>query len=290
MEETTQVDLSLTSAHDVVPQPLSDIDPQDAEDLKAFKDQEDRKGVIYLTSVPYGLHVFKVRRLLERFGEIGRIYLTPHPRDVNKEAHKRRYLEGWVEFMEKKVAKRVAVSLNSQTIGGKKRDRFYGALWVMRYLPKFKWHNLVEHHRHVAEVKKARIQQQIEQVHKENQHFREQQRTLNRKKHWQKKKSEQESEASIMEAREAALGSGRHLPEDKGPTEVEWGKRIGMKREVEREWAKSGDGPKATKKAKVKAGDSGNGATGIKSEKKSKKASNGTTEGKKVKKGKAKSA
>ena len=53
-------------------------------------------------------------------------------------------MEGWVEFEDKKAAKRVAELLNAQRIGTKKGDFWYDDLWSMKYLPKFKWHHLTE--------------------------------------------------------------------------------------------------------------------------------------------------
>ena len=39
------------------------------------------------------------------------------------------FTEGWVEFEDKRVAKRVAEQLNGQPIGGKKRSAYYFDLW-----------------------------------------------------------------------------------------------------------------------------------------------------------------
>ena len=37
------------------------------------------------------------------------------------------------------------MALNGQQIGGKKRHNlFFDDIWVIKYLPKFKWHNLTE--------------------------------------------------------------------------------------------------------------------------------------------------
>jgi len=58
-----------------------------------------------------------------------------------KKAH---YTEGWVEFKDKKIARRVAEMLNAQPIGGKKGTRWRDDIWTMKYLPKFKWYMLTE--------------------------------------------------------------------------------------------------------------------------------------------------
>ena len=57
---------------------------------------------------------------------------------------KTHFVEGWIEFKEKKVARSVAEMLNAQPIGGKKGSRWRDDIWTMKYLPKFKWNMLTE--------------------------------------------------------------------------------------------------------------------------------------------------
>jgi len=93
---------------------------------------------------------FKVKHLLSQFGAINRIFLSPEsPKSYalrkrfggNK---KRNFEEGWVEFLDKKIAKLVAETLNANPIGGKKGSYYYDDVWNIKYLPKFKWHHLTE--------------------------------------------------------------------------------------------------------------------------------------------------
>ena len=56
----------------------------------------------------------------------------------------RKYEEGWIEFIDKNLAKFVAVTFNGQKIGGKKSDPNYDDLWNIRYLSGFKWDHLVQ--------------------------------------------------------------------------------------------------------------------------------------------------
>lgn len=56
----------------------------------------------------------------------------------------RNFTEGWVEFEDKKDAKKVAGLLNGEPMGGKKRSAHYYDLWCIKYLPKFKWDDLTE--------------------------------------------------------------------------------------------------------------------------------------------------
>ena len=49
-----------------------------------------------------------------------------------------------MEFAEKKIAKRVAASLNGERMGRGSRDRHADDLWSMQYLRGFEWRHLTE--------------------------------------------------------------------------------------------------------------------------------------------------
>jgi len=80
----------------------------------------------------------QVRHLLQKFGEIGRIYLTPENSAVTKRRRKMggnkrvKYEDGWVEFMDKKKARQVASMLNGQPMGNKNRGFFEHDLWTIK--------------------------------------------------------------------------------------------------------------------------------------------------------------
>ncbi|KAG8846989.1 RNA-binding ATPase activator esf2 [Serendipita sp. 411] len=92
----------------------------------------------------------KVRHILSAYGEIGRVYLQQEDpkraylRQKYTSSKKPHYTEGWVEFLDKKVARSVAEMLNAQPVGGKKGSRFREDVWTMKYLPRFKWYMLTE--------------------------------------------------------------------------------------------------------------------------------------------------
>jgi ESF2/ABP1 family protein len=50
----------------------------------------------------------------------------------------KQFVEGWVEFADKSVAKSVATSLNLRPIGTKKGDYYHDDLWNLKYLKGFK--------------------------------------------------------------------------------------------------------------------------------------------------------
>ena len=114
------------STDDAVLQPVLQVD----------KPKSCKRGIVYLSHIPEGLTVRNIRELLSKHGEVERIYLE---RDKSlkkgKQSKKRcKYIEGWVEFKKKSVAKMVAEALNGTQIGGKRRTKFYEALWNIKYL------------------------------------------------------------------------------------------------------------------------------------------------------------
>jgi ESF2/ABP1 family protein len=82
----------------------------------------------------------QVRHLLEKFAEIGRIYLTPEDAAVTRRRRKMggnkrvKYEDGWVEFADKKKARQVAAMLNGQPIGSKNRGFYEHDLWTIKYV------------------------------------------------------------------------------------------------------------------------------------------------------------
>ncbi|EYU44840.1 hypothetical protein ABFS82_08G003300 [Erythranthe guttata] len=113
-------------------------------------EKAERRGVCYLSRVPPHMDPLKLRQILSQYGDLQRLYLTPEDPAAQVRRKKsggfrgQEFSEGWVEFTDKKVAKRVANMLNGEQIGGKKRSSFYYDLWNIKYLSKFKWDDLTE--------------------------------------------------------------------------------------------------------------------------------------------------
>jgi ESF2/ABP1 family protein len=88
--------------------------PLSLELLKKFQKQVDSTGVCYLSSIPPFMKPTKLRSLLAKYGKLGRIYLSPEDPKISarrkKYKHNKRihYTEGWVEFLDKKVARSTA--------------------------------------------------------------------------------------------------------------------------------------------------------------------------------------
>uniref|UniRef100_A0A182N4J8 Activator of basal transcription 1 n=1 Tax=Anopheles dirus TaxID=7168 RepID=A0A182N4J8_9DIPT len=138
------------------------------------KKNQRKPGVIYISSIPKHMNVTILRTMLESFGEIGRIYLQPTQKDgkvkMKTAAGKRAmvtYTEGWVEFLDKRVAKAIVPMLNMQPITNKKKSIFRDILWSMKYLSGFKWLHLNERLTYERAVAKEKMREQIQQIRKE---------------------------------------------------------------------------------------------------------------------------
>ncbi|OII71703.1 basal transcriptional activator RRM domain-containing protein [Cryptosporidium ubiquitum] len=164
--------------------------------LSAFENvinDEKNRGIIYISRIPPKMQPHNIREIMSRFGEVDRIFLRPEDKSKHEQRIKMkggnyiRYIDGWVEFKDKKVAKMVASSLNNTNIGGKKRHNAWrDDIWCIKYLSNFKWHNLTEHKRYLKSVRKTKLQARITQVQKENNFYLQQVEKANRIKKLEK--------------------------------------------------------------------------------------------------------
>ncbi|ESZ89944.1 hypothetical protein SBOR_9671 [Sclerotinia borealis F-4128] len=136
-----------------------------------------KSGVVYLSRIPPFMKPTKLRSLLEPFGDINRIFLTPedpasHTRRVRNGGNKKRsFVDGWVEFMHKTDAKKVCELLNAKTIGGKKGNYYHDDVWNLLYLKGFKWNNLTEQIAAENAERTSRMRAEISKTTKENKEF-----------------------------------------------------------------------------------------------------------------------
>ena len=144
-----------------------------AVEIEQSQKQLKKRGVVYLGSIPPFMKPLKLRQLLEKFGKLERMYLAPE--DPEQRALRKKYkgntgkkfIEGWVEFKNKKKARSAAEMLNGQPVGGKRRSAHYSDLWNIRYLPKFKWDNLMEEIEYQKAAREQRQRLELEMAKKE---------------------------------------------------------------------------------------------------------------------------
>jgi ESF2/ABP1 family protein len=97
-----------------------------------FNEELRKRGVVYVARVPPRMNPTKIKALLSDFGIVTRVYLVEEDAARRKRRRKatgnatKRYMEGWVEFREKGIAKHVAGSLNNTPISMHKRNVHYG--------------------------------------------------------------------------------------------------------------------------------------------------------------------
>jgi ESF2/ABP1 family protein len=98
-----------------------------------FNEKLRKRGVLYIARIPPRMTPTKIKALLSEFGEVSRVFLMEEDASVRKRRKKdfggsggKRYIEGWVEFGNKRIAKHVAQSLNNTQISNQKRNPHYG--------------------------------------------------------------------------------------------------------------------------------------------------------------------
>ncbi|KAM0274342.1 hypothetical protein ACHAQH_007937 [Verticillium albo-atrum] len=136
-----------------------------------------KSGVVYLSRIPPYMKPHKLRTLLAPHGALNRVFLAPedpaaHTRRVRAGGNKKRlFTEGWVEFVNKKDAKRACELLNARPLGGKKGSYYRDDIWNLLYLKGFKWNNLTEQITGENAERTSRMRAEIARTTKENKMF-----------------------------------------------------------------------------------------------------------------------
>ncbi|CAD50948.1 hypothetical protein C923_01879 [Plasmodium falciparum UGT5.1] len=122
------------------------------------KREESKRGIIYLSYVPIGLSVSKIREIFCKYGDVDKIHLNKiNEEDMNimskgknevkkekKKRNKNKYQDGYIEFLNKKDAIKVESLLNNQPIGGKKRKNILREhFWHIKYIKNMTWNDLI---------------------------------------------------------------------------------------------------------------------------------------------------
>ncbi|KAI1383666.1 Pre-rRNA-processing protein ESF2 [Hypoxylon trugodes] len=157
---------------------LPDISrPLTKKNLVATEAAVKKSGLVYLSRIPPFMKPAKLRSLLEPYGKINRIFLTPEDpqeraRRIRHGGNKKHmYTDGWVEFVNKKDAKKAVELLNARTIGGKKNTYYRDDIWNLLYLKGFKWDNLTEQINSEMAERTSRMRAEISKSTKENKEF-----------------------------------------------------------------------------------------------------------------------
>ncbi|CEG49040.1 pre-rrna-processing protein esf2 [Plasmopara halstedii] len=191
------------------------------EKMMQFKEKTERRGVVYIARVPPFMKPEKLRHLLGKYGELNRIYLVPedkvlHKKRVSAGGNRRmKYTEGWIEFEDKKVAKRVAKMLNTTQIGGRKRDYYHDDMWNLKYLKGFKWDHLTEKIAYENRIRDQKLRMEIAQAKKENEVYLERVEQSKQLEKMEERKSEKNRDQN---ATNDAMQQVRRTFHQKAPT------------------------------------------------------------------------
>lgn len=147
---------------------------QQKEKKKKKRKDADRSGVVYLSRIPPFMKPEQVRHLLSQHGQVRRVYLAKESEAEWRARRRaggnkrRKYTEGWVEFVDRRDARRVARTLNLQPVGGKRRSPWYEDLWNIKYLKGFRWTDLTERLAQERRTREQRLRAEISHLKREN--------------------------------------------------------------------------------------------------------------------------
>lgn len=186
---------------------MSDVVENEPEDRKKAKF---KYGIIYMSYIPEGLNVRLIHEIMSQHGEVGRIYLEP---EVNNKK-RRTYIEGWVEFKKKRVAKSVAEILNGTPLKfGRKHNKINGQVWSVKYLHRFKWAHLTEQLAHDRAVNEQKRRFELNQAKKHVDFY---QKMTEKSKRMRKSKSDGSENDDKLNTRRTHLKSKQNKPVEEG--------------------------------------------------------------------------
>ena len=218
------------------------------DDALRYTESLAKRGVIYVSRVPPFMKPNKMRGIFEEYGEVTRLYLAEEGAEQRKKRKElggnasKQFKEGWVEYSDKKVAKRVAESLNNTIIGGKKGSFYHDDIWNLKYLRGFKysfrtilhihftsfrWEYLTEKVAYERRTREAKLQAALQVTKKQNAEFAELvdkakiERQIAEKKERKRKRNNEEDSAEenkLAEKRTAGFHQVKPIADNYGDT------------------------------------------------------------------------
>jgi ESF2/ABP1 family protein len=174
MSSSDEAGPSSDAAAAAAPAKKKRVRPVSKKQLKKHLETEKNRGVLFISRVPPYLKPGKLRDLLSGMGtEVLRVYLAAEDGAVrarrlkNGGNKKKSFTEGWVEFEDKRKAKRIASTLNNTPMGGGPRSFYQHDLWNIKYLHKFKWHHLTEKIAYEGRVRQDKMRAELSSAKKE---------------------------------------------------------------------------------------------------------------------------
>lgn len=134
-------------------------------------------GVMYISFIPPGITPIHIKQVFERYGEVGRIFLQPDDKKNRKGKRKKTtftrgsYSEGWVEMADKRLAKRIALTLNNSPVMEWKKSKCADFIWNVKYLHRFRWTHLHEKLSYERAVRQQKMRTEFAQARRETEAF-----------------------------------------------------------------------------------------------------------------------
>ncbi|KAJ8906514.1 hypothetical protein NDN08_003007 [Rhodosorus marinus] len=153
------------------------LKPLSKKRVERFKKEQSRRGIVYLSRLPPFFKPNKIRSLLGEVGRIDRVYLRAESEEERSSrlrgggSRRVNFKEGWVEFYDKRDARRAAVLLNNKAVGGRKRNYYHDDVWSIRYLKGFKWTDLTDEAAADRRTHDIRLRHDISEARKERDEF-----------------------------------------------------------------------------------------------------------------------
>lgn len=143
-----------------------------------FNETLNKRGVIYVARIPPRMTPTKLKNILSDYGEVTRVFCQEEDAAKRKRRRKasgsnsgssgsKRYVEGWVEYADKHVAKRVAQALHTHPISNIKRNPHCDDLWNLKYLSQFQWSHLTEKVAYERRVREQKLRLETMQAKRE---------------------------------------------------------------------------------------------------------------------------
>ena len=128
-------------------------------------------GVVYLSTIPPGMRWTQVIHKLKEFGEINHSHLQEAAGSSRRQKNQVKFVEGWVEFVNKKDAKTCASQLNGRIVGGKKSGKYRDYMWNMKYLHGFKWPQLLEMMNYEKHLRNDKLKSEFTKQKKQDERY-----------------------------------------------------------------------------------------------------------------------
>lgn len=138
-----------------------------AEELK--KDI-DRSGVVYMGTVPKGMLPEDLRRLLEPYGVVKRIFMNPDKKRTYR--GKAIFTEAWIEFEDGELAESLVEAINLKPMTQRRKSPYHSYTWLLKFLPNYKWSDLSQARSFKSRTRAEKLRERIIESRNEANYYR----------------------------------------------------------------------------------------------------------------------